>query len=207
MHENLLAQLVEGEIFEPTYLNLGYLYNLFFNAIIDLVQLILSPILYIGPLQDEFWRNVFWIISLLLALALAWVLWKYHEVRKAEDEKYEELLASTEREVSETSRNARWSKVLDHLDSLNEADWRLGILEADNMLGEILDSMGYVGDTMGEQLQGVEGADFRTLNEAWEAHKVRNRIAHEGAEFALSKREAQRVISLYRQVFEEFRFI
>ncbi|MEX0933710.1 MAG: hypothetical protein WD003_00395 [Candidatus Paceibacterota bacterium] len=207
MEQSLLAQLVRGEIFEPTFLNLGYLYNLILNGILDLLRLIFSPLLLIGPLQDDFWRVVFWIISLLLFLALLWVFFKYHELRRAEDEKYEELLESTSREVSETRRSARWGKVMDHLDSLHEADWRLGILEADNMLGEILDSMGYVGDTIGEQLQAIEPSDFRTLNQAWEAHKVRNKIAHEGAEFALSKREAQRVTNLFKEVFEEFHYI
>jgi hypothetical protein len=67
--------------------------------------------------------------------------------------------------------------------------------------------MGYHGDTLGERLNSVEKSDFLTLNLAWEAHKVRNMIAHEGSNYLLTKREAKRVIDLYRQVFEEFEFI
>lgn len=203
------AQLInlQEEVFDPTFLNLGYLYNLILKTIIDILKFLLSPFLGVGPYENETLQNIFWFIALILLLALIYVFWKHYEIRKAEEEKYEELLESTEREVAETTRTTRWSKVLDHFDSLNEADWRLGIMEADNMLGDMLDGMGYLGETIGEQLQSVEPADFRTLQKAWEAHKVRNKIAHEGADFILTKREAQRVINLYREVFEEFRFV
>jgi hypothetical protein len=48
---------------------------------------------------------------------------------------------------------------------------------------------------------------MKTLNQAWEAHKIRNAIAHQGADFLLSEREAKRVVSLYREVFQEFDYI
>ena len=66
--------------------------------------------------------------------------------------------------------------------------------------------MEYIGETIGEQLKGIEQSDFRTLAHAWEAHKVRNKLVHEG-DFMITKREARRVIDLYRKVFEEFHYI
>ena len=39
---------------------------------------------------------------------------------------------------------------------------------------------------------------FTTINQAWRAHNVRNRIAHEGADFNLSKIEAQQTIAEYK---------
>ena len=75
------------------------------------------------------------------------------------------------------------------------------------MLDEMLDSVGYRGETMGDKLKSVEKSDFLTLDLAWEAHKIRNAIAHEGAEFTIDQREARRVISLYERVFQEFEFI
>ena len=67
--------------------------------------------------------------------------------------------------------------------------------------------MSYHGDDLGSKLRGATKADFKTLDQAWEAHKVRNDIAHDGSNFLLSQREAKRVINLYRQVFEEFYYI
>ncbi len=103
--------------------------------------------------------------------------------------------------------NVRWEKIIAHINSNNESDWRLAILEADLILEEMLISMGYRGETIGEQLQEIEPSDFHSLNEAWEAHKIRNKIVHEGIEYQLSRREARRIISLYEKVFSEFKFI
>jgi hypothetical protein len=56
---------------------------------------------------------------------------------------------------------------------------------------------------MADKMRQVDRADFRTIDLAWEAHKVRNRIAHEGSAHSLSAREARRVIDLYDAIFKE----
>ncbi|TSC57133.1 MAG: Uncharacterized protein Greene041679_427 [Parcubacteria group bacterium Greene0416_79] len=101
----------------------------------------------------------------------------------------------------------RFERVRLHVHSDRESDWRLAVLEADVLLDEMVTGMGYHGDSLGEKLKGIEQSDFTTLEKAWEAHVVRNRIAHEGAAFALTEREAKRVIGLYEEVFREFQFI
>ena len=103
-------------------------------------------------------------------------------------------------------KNERWVRVLEGLDSFNESDWRRAILEADTILDEMTEKMQYPGETLGERLKAVDPANWKTLPQAWEAHKVRNKIAHEG-DFVLTKREARRVIDLFREVFEEFEYI
>ena len=96
---------------------------------------------------------------------------------------------------------------MEHLNSPNPGDWRLCILEADIMLSEMLNKLNYKGDTIGDKLKTAAKGDFQTLDFAWEAHKIRNAIAHEGADFSLPQLEAKRVINLYKAVFEEFYYI
>ena len=80
-------------------------------------------------------------------------------------------------------------------------------MEADIILGEMLEKMGYVkGETIGDKLKTIEKSDFTSLDQAWEAHKIRNMIAHEGTDYILTEREAKRVVGLYEQVFKEFRY-
>jgi len=110
-------------------------------------------------------------------------------------------------DAAENLSQQRWERVMSHLNSERESDWRLAVLEADVLLDEMVTNMGYHGDSLGEKLKGIEKSDFLSLGEAWEAHAVRNKIAHEGAAFTLTEREAKRVIKLYETVFEEFRFI
>lgn len=104
-------------------------------------------------------------------------------------------------------KNRRWSNVQSLINSHSVNDWRQAIIEADIILDEMLDKMGYHGDGVGDKLKQVEPSDFITLDRAWEAHKIRNRIAHKGTSHALSRDEAERAIKLYEQVFEEFYYV
>ncbi|MCR4311513.1 MAG: hypothetical protein NUV54_03055 [Candidatus Taylorbacteria bacterium] len=103
--------------------------------------------------------------------------------------------------------NQRWQKIAEHINSHHSGDWRLAILECDIILDEMLTKMGYHGETLSDRLKGVEKSDFLTIDKAWEAHRVRNVIAHEGSNFEISEREAKRIVSLYEEVFKEFKFI
>jgi hypothetical protein len=100
-----------------------------------------------------------------------------------------------------------WERIQEFINSGNPSDWRIAILEADTILGQILESMRLPGDSIGEKLKAVEKSDFVTLEQAWEAHKIRNAVAHQGGEFLISEREAKRVIGLYEAVFREFDYI
>ena len=106
-----------------------------------------------------------------------------------------------------SEHSQKWQRVLAHANSLNAAEWRLSILEADVMLDDLLQKLGYHGESLGEKLKNVEKADFKTIDSAWEAHKIRNMIAHEGTDFPIAQHEVKRIIGLYGQVFQEFSFV
>ncbi len=110
-------------------------------------------------------------------------------------------------QVAGADKNPRWERVLEHLNSANPNDWKFSILEADIMLSDLLDTMQYKGDTMADKLKAVDKSDFTTIESAWEAHKIRNMVAHTGGDFVLTEREARRVIDLYKDVFSEFKII
>jgi len=148
------------------------------------------------------------IISLLLLTGIIYSYIRLFQVRKEEDEKLKGAEEATvEGESIELRRDGRWEQVLVHVHSENQNDWRQAIIEADTILDDIITRAGYPGETLGEKMRGIEKSDFNTIDEAWEAHKVRNQIAHQGSQFPLSKREALRVIDLYKKVFEEFYYI
>ncbi|MEI6420194.1 MAG: hypothetical protein WCO30_01045 [bacterium] len=101
----------------------------------------------------------------------------------------------------------RWELVVKHVESENPGDWRMAIMEADIMLDEMLDRQGYHGESIGDKLKQVEKSDFNSIDQAWEAHKVRNQIAHEGSDFILTQRRAKEVIFMFEKVFREFYMI
>ena len=103
--------------------------------------------------------------------------------------------------------NPKWKLVEQHINSEDASKWRLAILEADIVLADLLESLQLHGESIGDKLKTIEPSDFLHLEQAWEAHKIRNAIAHQGSDFLLTEREAKRVIKLYQLVFEEFKII
>lgn len=100
--------------------------------------------------------------------------------------------------------NNRLQDILEHSASENPSDWKLAIIEADIMLDDLLKQRGYIGNSLGERLKSTSSDQLKTLNDAWDAHKIRNRIAHDGADFVLTSRIAQETIARYQRVFAEF---
>ena len=202
----------EQQLFEVRFLNLDYL----FSRIYNFFRWFYDFFIYItggseaGMSPESLQVFVFYLkiflsfLSVFFIIIIVYSLVRIYEIRRGEKKSLE---SAAPLESEPTPQNDRWQIVLNHVNSANPAEWRLAILEADNMLDEMVRRMGYQGKDLGERLKAIEPSDFSHINSAWEAHKVRNKIAHEGSEFFLSQREARRIVGLYEQVFKEFEFI
>lgn len=148
-------------------------------------------------------------LSIFFVIAIVYSVERLKVLRKKEeliyDTKVEEAF-ETLPEGGDIVLAHRWENVVKHIDSPNENDWKQAILEADIILDELLTKMGYRGESVGEKLKRVESGDFKTVQDAWEAHKVRNQIAHTPG-FTLNKIEAQQTYQLYKKVLDEFYYI
>lgn len=145
-------------------------------------------------------------ISLLLLAGILYCALRIWQIRRIEYHQFHRESHPIEAEDKPRTQ-LRWNRVMEHASSKEEHEWRLAILEADIMLNELLDVRGYKGETMADKMKQVVRADFNTIDDAWEAHKVRNKVAHEGSQTPLSEQEKNRVIGLYARVFREFGFI
>jgi hypothetical protein len=178
-------------------LNPAFFYNLVYEWVVGLVTL---------SVIGAFMAKAIWTsLTIILLIALVIVNKKRADLDRAEDKALTEAIRQTAAGRGE-STNHIWEKIIGYLNSENQADWKLAILEADTILDSLVQKMGYRGENLGERLKQVESSDFLTLNDAWEAHKIRNAIAHE-AGYDLSHREAKRVLKLFENVFKEFEYI
>ncbi len=100
----------------------------------------------------------------------------------------------------DNKKSARWEEILSLIKSNNENDWKVAIINAENLLEEALEDNGFFGSSIGERLKS---ADFDTVQNAWRAHKIRNMIAHDSS-FKLTHQEAKIAIANFGQVFSEF---
>ena len=65
---------------------------------------------------------------------------------------------------------------------------------------------GYQGETLGEMLKNAEPYRLKNLDKAWEAHRTRNRIAHE-PDKEITKLETDRALANYEAILKELGFI
>ena len=99
-----------------------------------------------------------------------------------------------------------WQGVLDHMSTSSESDWKLAVIEADKIVDKILILKGYKGESMAERMTSVDSEELKSLDLLWEAHKVRNRIAHKPG-FKLDFNQAKKIISYYEEVLKDLRAI
>lgn len=141
-----------------------------------------------------------YLFSLAAIGVLTYATIRYYQVRKDEEPRY---ATRTFEEEDRRVDHSRWAYIMQLIETGQESDWRNAIIEADIMLDEVLTQLGYQGDSVGEKLRAVNPAHFQTLNNAWEAHKIRNEIAHQGSSYQLPERLAHRTIANYEAVFRE----
>lgn len=191
---------------QPNFLNIEYFFKLIYQILFgsfdgsnaDLSQFLVLPLWY---------KVLSVLVSLILIVGIAFFGSKLWEIRRKETEKVYGSSTSVESGIIiKPKTNFRWEAIVEHVNTETPAEWKQAIIEADKMLEELVDSFNLPGDNLGEKLKNISRAEFTTLDDAWEAHKVRNRIAHEIG-YNISQYEARRIIGLYEKVFREFDFI
>lgn len=146
-------------------------------------------------------KGAFVVLAMVFLATSFWLTLMINKIHHKEHERYEPVHIE---EIEAKAKLIQWQVVLDHVNSESPAEWKLAILEADSMLDEILDFEGYQGESVGEKLKSMDPLDLPSYSDAWEAHKVRNQIAHEGATMDFSKKIARDTITKYGKVFKDF---
>jgi hypothetical protein len=141
-------------------------------------------------------RPIAFVVTLFLIGVCVYSFIKLKQLARAEKEagKIAEVVETPAEQEKEL--NEKWVKVQEHINSSNPNDWRMAIIESDIILGEVLTKAGFRGDNIGDQLKSVAKGDMKTLDSAWEAHKVRNQIAHGGSDYQLNEREVKIAIGV-----------
>jgi hypothetical protein len=161
----------------------------------------------IGGILSALW-SIYSFIAYLISIIFI-VLYIYATIRK---EYYEGLITEDLRNAEalwddtyrRTGSESKLAAVRTHVDSDSPNDWKLAIIEADIILDQTLKDRGYAGNSLGERLRSITPNQVASIDDAWDAHRVRNKIAHEGSDFVLTKRIAEDTIARYMNVFREF---
>lgn len=152
---------------------------------------------------DNIWHITSSMAFILTLMSIAILLYSTMRLRQIRHEEHH-VYGTIEEEAHEKQvDHARFAHVMSLIESAHESDWRQAIIEADIMLDDLLKQLKVEGSTIGDRLKNVDKSTFKTLDNAWTAHKVRNEIAHKGSAYKLSNHLAYRTIKQYESVFRE----
>jgi hypothetical protein len=93
----------------------------------------------------------------------------------------------------------KWKKIKSRLTTDQESQFKLAIIEADQMIDKLIAGMGYGGENLGRRLENVPPGQLEDIASIKEAHEVRNRIILE-EDFEIDRDLAEKTLAL----FEEF---
>lgn len=145
------------------------------------------------------WSIILGGIGVVMLVFIIWVIWKFSW------KEFVLLFDLTEfftyRAYGTGGLTSRWRNVLRRLETANEEEYKLAVLEADGMLEQTLQRMGFAGDTMPDRLQKVGTGIVSNLAEVREANRIRNSIVHDPS-YRLTLSEARRIIEVYETAFQ-----
>jgi hypothetical protein len=92
-------------------------------------------------------------------------------------------------------------KIRKRLESNNEAEYKLAIIEVDTILGETLQHMNLQGETTEQRLAQVTKIMVPTIDDVLVAHQARNSIVYD-PDFRMSLADARRILDIYEEAFK-----
>ena len=137
----------------------------------------------------------------LLFLAFS-IIKRFNKLRaEAPPEEIVSRMISPEQEFGQN-----WQEIKELIGSESASDWNMAILRADAKLDELLNNLGYEGDTIAERLKIVDPTKLKSMDRIWSAHRLRNTIAHDPLQ-QYTREMVTHALDSYQLAFQELGFL
>jgi len=168
--------------------------NIDFNQILSFV---IDP-----QLPRIFWiiKIVFISISLILLGLIIFLIIKASWFKYKYLESYTEFLRYRPYGVKKEFK--KWAKINKRLESGKEADYKMAVIEADDILKEVFQKMKYKGEFLDDILKQVNERVLPSVEQVKKAHEIRNEIVH-NSDFQFTQDQAKNVLKVYQQALRE----
>lgn len=98
---------------------------------------------------------------------------------------------------------ARWTKIQKRMKSGNESEYKVAIIEADQIVDGLIAKMNYKGENMTERLDNITPGQIENIENLRWAHDMRNRIIHDES-YVLTEEEAEKIFDCYEDFLRFF---
>lgn len=107
--------------------------------------------------------------------------------------------------AGETPRESRilgrWNKIKERLDTNDENNYKLAILEADAMFDGVVESLGYLGKDLEDKIRQIPSREVGNADELIEAHKLRNTIV-DNPKTSISYYQAKKAFDVFEKALK-----
>jgi len=97
--------------------------------------------------------------------------------------------------------NKRWKRITKKVEGGSEQELKLAVIDADDLLYQIMDEKGYEGETFEQLLEGVGRKIVANQEEVLYAHKLRNSIVYD-VDYKLDVKIAQKALTDYENAIK-----
>lgn len=177
-----------------------------------ILQPIVQPVNFLMELRSYFapWfsNNLWWLetVSIILSAIFLWGTIHIILATNYINMKKEQFLESLGKDyVSRRRSLIAWKNILKRLNSEDQNNWKLAILECDHILNQILKMSGYLG-RLSDQLDLLTEEQLKNIEEIRRAHAIADKIKNTPS-FLLTQDEAGEVVMVYKQAFIELNLI
>lgn len=140
------------------------------------------------------------VISFLLLTAIFFLIWQLRANIQSSVGALAKSVGTPN--LSGRKMSKEWKAVLKKLETGDESNLKLAVIEADKILDNILKKINYPGDNMGERLKHITPAQIANIEAVWQAHKIRNNIVHD-PDFRLTRSDAENAVKIYQRALED----
>ena len=95
----------------------------------------------------------------------------------------------------------RWKKIQKRMETRNEYEYKLAIIEADDLFRDVLEEKGFQGKTFEEKAKQVDKAEFPNLEEVLEVHKIRNSVVYD-PDYKLDFDKTKQSLGIYEKAIK-----
>lgn len=145
-------------------------------------------------------KIIFGLISFFLLGAILLFLFRTQYLQMSFLQDWREFL--TYRAYGTKKMAKIWKGIRKRLEGIQESEYKLAIIEADELLDGVLKKMGFAGETVRDKIDKVTPDILPSLERLKEARKVRDNILYD-PDFRLSLEQAEKTLDVYEQAFQD----
>ncbi len=145
-------------------------------------------------------KFTFIILSFIMVVGIVVLLSKASWARYKYYEDYTEFIAYRPYGIKKGFK--RWSKIIRRIETGREAESKMAVIEADDILKEVLQKAGYKGEFLDDIFEEIDEKILPSIEDLKKVHEVRNNIVHD-PDYNLAVEQARNIIRVYQKALSE----